>query len=548
MINTSRVFFNEGFSTICSLSYTDPNGQTVSHSFATASVLDSGFYVGSTSAFSVSSGWFERTSPTVVLSGLSGTVGAGAHTITANFSEDVKDFVTDDLSLSNLTVSDFTVVNASRYTFAVTPIAAGAVSVHIPAATLTDLPNNDNIVSNTLSAAADLADPSVAITGVPASISGPTVFNATITFDENVVGFVAADISISGGSVTALLGSGAGYTASVTANGNADLVMSIPAGAAQDLAGNDNTASATVTATNATGAETNAAVAHFMQTRANALLSNQPDLAGFLRGGAGQFAAEVTRSGGLVAFDSGYNAPVWARLNANWSTDLGAESQYIFGAIGGHSKLSENLLIGGMVQFDHLSEVNGVAEISGSGWLAGPYFAAKLANQPLYFEGALLYGQTANTVSPLGTYSDSFTTERWLATLGVSGQIEKNGFTLLPFLDAKYTSDAQAAYTDSLNNPIAAQTIGLAQVSAGLDFEVALSAATTLTGGASGVWSYSSGAATDPGFEGGRARVDLGVTHQVSGCNGLTLKSFYDGIGAVGFESYGAEFMWKTCF
>ena len=169
-IGTSlRAFFNEGFSTTCSLSYTDLNGQTVSHSFNSASVLVAGDYVGSTTAFSATNGWFERVAPTVVLSGLSGSVGAGGQTVTAAFSEDVKDFVAGDLDLSNAAVSGFTTVNASTYTFLVTPVAAGSVSVQIPAAALTDLPNNDNTASNTLSATADFADPGVAISGLPAT-------------------------------------------------------------------------------------------------------------------------------------------------------------------------------------------------------------------------------------------------------------------------------------------------------------------------------------------------------------------------------------------
>jgi hypothetical protein len=289
-------------------------------------------------------------------------------------------------------------------------------------------------------------------------------------------------------------------------------------------------------------------ISKFLQTRANALLSNQPDLAGFLRGGAGQFAAEVSRGGGSVAFDSGYNAPFWARLNANWTTDLGAESQYVFGAIGGHSRLSQNVLLGAMLQFDTLSETNGAATTQGTGWLLGPYFVAKLPSQPLYFEGSLLYGQTANTVSPLGTYSDDFSTQRWLATLGVSGQIERGPLTLTPFLDAKYTTDAQAAYIDGLGNPISSQTIGLAQASAGLDFELALNAATTLNGGVSGVWSYSSGSVLAPGYAGGRARVNLGIAHRFGACSELALSGFYDGIGTVDYQSFGAEFKLQTCF
>ncbi len=388
----------------------------------------------------------------------------------------------------------------------------------------------------------------VTLSGLPAEISGPGNHTVSIAFSRAVTGFVAADIVVTGGSVSSLSGSGSAYSAVIAASGTGDLSVSIPASIAADANSIGNAASNVVAAVNVLGVATSKEIAHFLQTRTNALLTNQPDLAGFLRGGAGQFAAEVTRGGGTVAFDSGYSAPIWARLNANWSTDLGAESQYVFGVIGGHSKLSQNLLLGGMLQFDHLRETNGAATTQGTGWLLGPYFVAKLPAQSLYFEGSLLYGQTANTVSPLGTYTDAFSTERWLATLGVSGAIERGNLTMLPFLDAKYTSDSQAAYVDGLSNPIAAQTIGLAQVSAGLDLEVALSAATTLKAGASGTWSYSSGSAIAAGYEGGRARLSFGLAHRFGACSGLDISGFYDGIGAVDFESYGAGIKWEMCF
>ena len=388
----------------------------------------------------------------------------------------------------------------------------------------------------------------VTLSGLPAEISGPGKHTLSIAFSRAVTGFVAADIVVTGGSVSSFSGSGTTYSAVIAASGTGDLSVFIPASIAADSNSIGNAASNVAAAINVLGVATSKEIAHFMQTRVNALLSNQPDLTGFLRGGAGQFAAEITRSGGTVAFNSGYNAPIWARLNANWSTDLGAESQYVFGVIGGHSKFSQNFLLGGMLQFDHQSETNGAAITQGTGWLLGPYFVAKLPTQQLYFEGSLLYGQTANTVSPLGTYTDSFTTERWLATLGVSGAIERGNLTLLPFLDAKYTSDSQAAYVDGLSNPIAAQTIGLAQVSAGLDLELALNAATMLKAGVSGTWSYSSGSVIAPGYEGGRAKLSFGVAHRFSDCNVLELSSFYDGIGTPDFERSGAEIKWKTCF
>lgn len=89
-----------------------------------------------------------------------------------------------------------------------------------------------------------------------------------------------------------------------------------------------------------------------------------------------------------------------------------AETQYGFGAIGSHLRFGENMLIGGMAQFDHADTIDGTAGTKSTGWLAGPYIVARLESQPLISEGLLLYGTTSNDVSPLGTYTDSFNTER----------------------------------------------------------------------------------------------------------------------------------------
>jgi hypothetical protein len=119
---------------------------------------------------------------------------------------------------------------------------------------------------------------------------------------------------------------------------------------------------------------------------------------------------------------------------------------------------------------------------------------------------------------------------------------------LIPFLDAAYTSDAQAAYTDNFGSVISAQSIALSQVSAGLDFEMPVGPRTTLNGGISGVWSESTGSDVIPGFEGGRARVGLGMSHQVGKTGNLSFSGSYDGIGAPDFESYGAEMNWTINF
>ena len=89
----------------------------------------------------------------------------------------------------------------------------------------------------------DNTAPTVTITGLPATISGATA--VTFTFDEQVTGFAASDITIGNGAASAFAVSTAGtiWTALITPTLNGtDVTVDVGAGAAEDEAGNPSTA------------------------------------------------------------------------------------------------------------------------------------------------------------------------------------------------------------------------------------------------------------------------------------------------------------------
>ena len=63
---------------------------------------------------------------------------------TVTFSEGVLGFYAAGLTVTNGTVSNFTVVNSHTYTFNVTPGGDGPVTVQVNAAAATDAAGNDN--------------------------------------------------------------------------------------------------------------------------------------------------------------------------------------------------------------------------------------------------------------------------------------------------------------------------------------------------------------------------------------------------------------------
>jgi hypothetical protein len=388
--------------------------------------------------------------------------------------------------------------------------------------------------------ALDSTSPTVTLSGGPASLTGTDPFTVTATFDEDVTGFddLVNDVTVTNGTVTAITGGPSVYTLNITPTGAGDVEITVPAAAAQDAASNDNIASNTLVIGNQIVEITQEAIAGFMLGRANNLASNQPGLTRFLQGsGCGTFSANANEAAGSIN-GCVSQGNTWAEITGAWSGD----DSYVLGSFGAHGFVNPNLLVGGMLQFDNAKDSANNA--SGTGWMVGPYFVAQVPEQPLFFEGRLLYGQTDNDISPLGTYTDSFETERWLAQLRATGEYKYQNTTLMPLLDVTYTDDTQKAYTDSLGNTIPGQTVSLMQVTAGLDFSQPLPVSTgtlELTGGLSGIYSSTDGAAASPEFENWRGRTHLGLNYDMgSGGPTMNVGVFYDGIGT-DYESYGAN-------
>lgn len=492
--------------------------------------------------------------PTVTIGALSGP-SAGVYTAQITLSEASTDFVVGDLTLTNATAT--LAGSGTSYTATLTPLADGQIALSVAAGKFTDAAGNDNTASNEVTAVYDGTPPTVSITDAPGTVNAMSSFTVTITFSEDVTGFDSTDINATNATVSSLTGSGAVYQAQLTASGSGAVSLVVPEDVAFDAANNGNLASNTVSIADVTVEQTQELIASFMQTRANHLIRSQPGLSGFLsRQAQGGFGVNVTRGQGRFNFASNPEYPIWMQAQGSWSSDTTSESRYMFGALGTHRKVRDNLLIGMMVQFDHLSEDTGAASVDGTGWMAGPYFVAKSAQHPVFFEGRLLYGETSNTISPFGTYEDDFDTTRMLAQFKVTGEYAYgSAATLYPFFDASYVTDDQKSYVDSLGNTIPKQGISLGQIEFGMDFKREIPVATgelELWGGVSGIWSHSEGdgfaSTVSPDYDGGRARIELGVNRMLSSTRQFNAATFYDGIGASGFESFGVSLGYEMQF
>ncbi len=483
--------------------------------------------------------------------------------ITFTLSEDSTDFVASDVTVTGGTLSAFAGAGSS-YTATFTPTAGSTANgvVSVASGVFTDSAGNANVdgadADNTVTMTVDTNGPSVVLTSSITTFSGGAGFTVTAAFSEDVVGFIPSDLVITNASVVSVTGGPRNYTISILPTGGGDVTVSVPANAAQDGAGNGNGTSNTLTIISKVVEDTQKVIATFMQGRANLLLSHQPKLRRFLTGQAGgsSFAANVDAKRGALNFATvSPNGNLWMELTASWSSSGTAENQYVFGAVGTHRTIAPNVLLGAMLEFDHLDNQDGAASTGGTGWLVGPYIVGRLPNQRLYYEGRLLYGRSNNNVTPFGTYTDKFETERWLAQFEVSGEIVQNKLTLRPLVDLSYTTDKQLAYTDSLGNTIPDQSIALGQLTLGMDFSVPVevgSGEMELFGGISGIWSHTnaSGNAVKVVYpsDGARGRIELGVNYVAPNEGQLNLSTFYDGIGQSGYEAYGVTFGYQFRF
>lgn len=512
-----------------------------------ANVAVSGTAVGNLAATPVRTNWSAAPTPTVTLSGApSLAVGLAPFTVRAEFSEPVAGFDMTDPTATNASVR-VTQTGFTSFDITVTPDGRGDIDLQVPPGVASSLAGMWNQGSNAVRIpwASNASRPTVVLSGAPGSVSTRTPFTVTATFSDDLMGFDATDLQVSNALAVLTGSSGRSFTITVTPSGTGDIALQVRQDAASKPGGPGNVASNIVVVTWVNTAPISKDIAEYMQRRANDLASNQPDILRFLRGRGGhRFNASVTRNRAVWAGQFTHGA-FWGEITGAWSPD----TTYVLGTLGAHVVRRDNLVVGAMVQMDHADD--SARRISGEGWLVGPYFVARLPDQPLYFEGRLLFGRSDNDITLPSGHTDRFLTDRMLVQLAATGEVVRDRVTWLPRLSISHTSDHQRAYATAGGAVIPAQSYSLTQINAGLGFVLPIAVdhgAMELNGALSAIYSASSGsalvAAGSPQFEGYRGRAELGLSWDLprrdQGRSNLQVKGFYDGLGS-DHESWGAQ-------
>ncbi|MCE7997171.1 MAG: T9SS type A sorting domain-containing protein [Roseivirga sp.] len=167
--------------------------------------------------------------------------------------------------------TDFTIVDDNNTPFTVSAQADGIAGDNQIVLTVADLStavtqltisytNNNNEISdfggNNLTTDGtgvvillDVIPPDVTLTTM-ANDPHSGVFDITVTFTEDVMNIATGDFIVTNGSATAISGSGGVYVVTITPAADGTVTVNLPANSVQDLAGNDNTASNTITLEN----------------------------------------------------------------------------------------------------------------------------------------------------------------------------------------------------------------------------------------------------------------------------------------------------------
>ena len=185
------------------------------------------------------------TLPGVSLTGVPATPQNGVFNVSIEFTEDVTGFAASDISLTGAATATATLTGSgSTYAAEITPTAEGDLVIQVPANSAIDVASNQNTASPARTVTIDLTRPGVSLTGVPATPQNG-VFEVSIVFTEDVTGFAASDISLTGAATATatLTGSGSTYAAEITPTTEGDLVIQVPANSTEDAATNQNTAS-----------------------------------------------------------------------------------------------------------------------------------------------------------------------------------------------------------------------------------------------------------------------------------------------------------------
>ncbi|WP_167332668.1 putative Ig domain-containing protein [Rhizobium freirei] len=136
-----------------------------------------------------------------------------------------------------------------------------------------------------------------------------------------------------------------------------------------------------------------------------------------------------------------------AHNDKNRNDSTGKWGSFAMINMGADYLLSDRALIGLSFHYDRMTDpTEQDAELTGNGWLAGPYASIEIG-RGVFWNGSLRYGGSNNTINTT-FWNGSFKTTRWMADTSIDGQWSLDeDTTISPKLRMIYFSEKVADYT-----------------------------------------------------------------------------------------------------
>ena len=244
---------------------------------------------------------------------------------------------------------------------------------------------------------------------------------------------------------------------------------------------------------------------------------------------------------------------LWSEITGRRGQTPNGSNVHFAGNFGFHKIKSERFLYGVMLQLQSTSTgpQAHTGGISGRAWLAGPYFAARHRSLPIYLEGKLLFGESANTLEPGGNgmhyRQGKFNTSRILAQFRLETDIDLGilGGTLIPHADLRWIQDQAKPFTAIAENDSRHQAAGQIirtgefELGSGIEIPIATGRGEMLFNAAAGVILSRSKSSHAGESSTSRGRVSAGLQYRLDENTFYEFNTFLDGIALPEYQEYG---------
>ncbi|MCG8700997.1 MAG: Ig-like domain-containing protein [Bacteroidales bacterium] len=176
----------------------------------------------------------------VITQDIPGTVN-GVFDVTVTFSEEIKLFFENEISVDNGFVKSgtFNSSDSKTFKFSIVPESTGDVTVGVAEGAAQDDAGNPNLAATSLVVNADIDAPTVKLKAHASLVNSS--FEVTFDFSEDVVGFTKEDITVENGTAGLITAISAKQYKVIITPGNTGVVgVSIGAGKVEDLGGIKN--------------------------------------------------------------------------------------------------------------------------------------------------------------------------------------------------------------------------------------------------------------------------------------------------------------------